>query len=440
MVLGLSNDVKVKVSSDKDCVQSLSVEMPVSAVQEKIEKAYEHVRARVKVPGFRPGKAPVEMVRQNYQEAAYEQAQDLLLREGVSEALKQKKIHAVETPVITSAAAFNPAKPFQFEFQVEVKPAFKVSGYKGLKINKTARPVTDQDLDKALESVAGMNARLVESTDDTVGKNHFAVINYEGFLDGKAIEGGKAENFLMDMAAPQAIAGLAEGLAGAKVGDDKDIPVSFPADSPSKELAGKQAVFKVKVVALKQKATPKLDNDFAKDLGFDSFDVLKARVRESLEKERDQAARAEVEKQVVDGLLAENEFPVPPSMVKRQTEYLLNRQRERITGQGVPAAEADKAVEGMTADATKEAEREVRLAYVLNAVAEAENVTVSDEEISAKIVSILERSQPQERENLEKALKGTYRDRIESEVRETKLMAWLIEHAKIKEVKEAKAG
>jgi trigger factor len=439
MVLGLStNDVKVKIASEQGCVQTLSVEMPTSAVQETIEKAFEQVRARVKVPGFRPGKAPIEMVKQNYQEAAFEQAQELLLREGVSEALKQKKLHAVETPVVTKAD-FNPTKSFHFEFQVEVAPSFKVSGHKGLKITKTVKPVSDADLDKALESVAGMNARLAESKDDTVAKTHYVVMNYEGFLDGKAIEGGKAENFLMDMSAPQAISGLAEGLLGAKVGEEKDVTVTFPADSPSKELAGKQAVFKVKVIALKEKVTPKLDDEFAKDLGFDSFDVLKTKVRESLQKERDEASRAEVERQITDGLLAENDFPVPPSMVKRQTEYLLKRQRERMTSQGMPEAEADKALEGMKAEAQKQAEKEVRLAYVLNSVAESENISATDAEINAKIASIVERSQPQERESLEKALRGGYRDRIESEVRDSKLMSWLIDHAKVKEVREGKS-
>lgn len=434
MVLGLSNELKVKVVSDKDCLQVLSVEMPVPQVQEFIEKAYEFVRTKVKVPGFRPGKAPIDMVKQNYQEAAFEHAQDLLLREGVSEAIKQKKLHPIDTPAITKAE-FNPIKPFQFEFQVEIAPVFKANGYKGLKINKTTKPVGEEDVTKAMESVANMNARLVESKADTVKKDNFAVINYEGFLDDKAIEGGKAENFLMDMAAPQAIAGLAEGLLGAKVGDKKDVTVTFPADSPAKELAGKQAVFKVDVVSIKEKNTPKLDDEFAKDLGFESLDLLKARVRESLVKERDQAAKSEVEKQIVDGVLAENEFAVPPSMVKRQTDYLLGRQKDRMASQGVPEAEAVKALEGMRADAQKEAEREVRLAYVFNAISDNEKITVSDEDVAAKIASILESSKENERASLEKSLKGAYRDRIESEVRESKLLAWLLEHAKIKEAK-----
>ncbi|MBV9080959.1 MAG: trigger factor, partial [Elusimicrobia bacterium] len=401
MVLGLSNDIKVKITEEKDCLRTLSVEMPPSAVQEKIEKAFEQVATRVKIPGFRPGKAPVAMVRENYKEAAYDQAQDLLLREGVSEAIKSKKIQAVATPVVTSVADFNPEKAFQFQFQVEVAPEFKVANYKGIKITKTVKPVSDADVEKAVKNLADLNARLIESKDETLGKTHFAVINYQGYLDGKPLEGGQAENFLMDMSAPQAIAGLAEGLLGAKAGDERDVPVTFPADSPSQELAGKQATFKVKLVAIKEKSVPAVDDEFAKDLGLPSLSELKSRVKENLVREREQAGKAEIERQIGDRLLEGNTFAVPASMVQRQAEYLVNRQKERMGQQGLSKEDIDKLVERMKPDAQKQAEREVRLAYVLDAVAEAEKIEASEDEITAKIASIVEKSDEAERAGLE---------------------------------------
>lgn len=437
MVLGLSGDIKVKVSSEKDCLQTFSVEMPNAIVKEKIDKAFEVVRGKVKLPGFRPGKAPIDVVREKFKDAAYEEAQDLLMREGVAEALKNKKLHPVQPPTVTSAD-FHPDKAFQFEFQVEVAPTFKLGGYKGLKLNKTLRPLTDDDVKKSLDNIANMNARLIESKAETIGQTHFAVINYEGFLDGKPIEGAKADNFLMDMSAPQSIAGLAEGLTGAKAGENRDVTVTFPADSPAKELAGKAAVFKVNVVALKEKSVPSLDDEFAKDLGVESIEVLKSKIREGLQRERDQQSRAEVEKQVVDRLLEANEFAVPASLVQRHTDYLLNRQRERLAQQGVSKEDADKLVDRMKADAQTAAEREVRLAYIMNALADAEKITVANDEIEARISAILQRSQPQERAALEKALKGGYRERIESEVREGKLFTFLIDNAKVKEVQEEK--
>ena len=433
MVLGLSNDIKVKVSSEKDCLQTLSVEIPNSMVQEKIAKAFEVVRGKVKLPGFRPGKAPIEVVKEKFKDAAYEEAQDLLMREGVAEALKTRKLNPVQPPTVTSAQ-FHPEKAFQFEFEVEVSPNFKLSNYKGLKINKPVSLVTDNDVLSALENIANMNARLVESKDEVLAPKHFAVINYEGFIDGKAIDGAKADNFLMDMSAPQAIAGLAEGLVGAKAAEHRDVEVTFPADSPAKELAGKKAVFKVNVVAIKEKVVPSVNDDFAKDLGLESLEILKTRVQESLQKERDQQSQGAVEKQIVDRLLEGNAFAVPASLVQKHAEYLLNRQRERMGQQGISKDDADKMIERFKADAQKEAEKEVRLAYIMNELADAEKIQVTDAEIEARISGILEKSQPHERPALEKALKGGYRERIHSEVRDSKLFAWLIANAKVKEV------
>lgn len=437
MVLGLSNDIKVKVSSEKDCVQTLSVEMPHAIVQNKIEKAFEVVRGKVKLPGFRPGKAPIEVVREKFKEAAYEEAQDLLMREGVAEALKAKKLSPVQTPTITSAQ-FHPEKAFQFEFEVEVAPSFKLANHKGLKLTRTVKPLSEDEVTKAVENIANMNARLVESKAEAVGPTHFAVINYEGFIDGKPIDGAKQDNFLMDMSAPQAIAGLAEGLTGAKSGETRDVTVTFPADSPAKELAGKQATFKVNVVAIKEKQIPNIDEDFAKDLGVESLADLKSKLRESMQRERDQQSKMDLEKQIIDKLIEGNTFPIPTSVLQRHTEYLLGRQRERLLKQGIAKTDADQLLTGMKAEAEKEAAREVRLAYIMSALAETEKIAPSEEEVNARIEAILQKSQPAERPNLEKSLRGAYKDQIESEVRDSKLFTWLIDNAKVKEVTEDK--
>lgn len=431
-MLGLSNDVKVKVVSENGCVHTLSVEYPKDKVLQKIEEAFKSVQNQAKLPGFRPGKAPIAMVKESFRGAAYERAQDILLREGVTEALKSKKLNPVGTPVIKTAE-FNPEKAFHFEFEVEVAPTVKLGTYKGLKLNKKSKAVTDEDVKKTLDQILEGNARLIESKAEVLEKNHFAVIDYEGLLDGKPIEGAKTENFLMDMAAPQAIAGLAEGLAGAKVGDSRDVPVTFPADSPAKELAGKQAVFKVKLNAIKEKSMPALDDEFAKDMGLESLEKLKERVRENLVAEQTRITQTDLEKQVVDRLLEEHTFAVPASMIDRQVDHLAQRQTQRLVSQGIPREALKGVMEKAKPELAKQAERDVRLAYLLNNIADAESVDATDAEISARIQEILERSQPNERAGLEKALNGTYRDQLHSELREGKLFSWLIEHAKVKE-------
>lgn len=432
MVLGLSSDLKIKLGQEKDCIQSVTVEWPASKVQEKIEAAFREVQAQAKIQGFRPGKAPLDYVRQNYQEVAYSRAQDTLMRDGVSEAIRTKKINAIQTPVVQTVQ-FSPEKPFSFEFHVEVAPVVKPDGYKGMKLTKKVNPITTADIDKAIHDLANANARLIESKDESLTMSHFAVIDYEGFMDAKPIEGAKAENFLLDMTAPQSITGLAEGLAGMKAGEQREVDVSFPEDSPSKELAGKKGSFKVTLKAIKQKQVPALDDEFAKDLGLESFQQLSDKIRLNLEKERDQAGRRELETQVIDHLLKENTFSIPPSHVERQVEHLTDRQKSHLSRQGISEEDLKKFLENTKVDTRRQAEKDVRLAYILNAIAEIEKIDVSEEEITTKINEIVSQSDPKQREAIEKMLHSSYRDRLRSEGRESKIFEWLIGNAKVKE-------
>lgn len=431
-MLGLTSDVKVKVLSEKGCVHTLSVELANSKVKEKIEEAFKNVQSQAKLPGFRPGKAPIEMVKEAFQGSAYERAQDLLLREGVSEALKAKKMTAIQSPSILNLQ-FDPNKAFQFEFEVEVAPVIKPTGYKGLKLTRKTSVVSEPDVDRAVSELAEMNSRLVESKADKVAINHHAVIDYEGMLEGKTIPGAKAENFLLDLSAPQTISGLAEGLVGAGLSEKREIKVTFPADSPAKELAGKEAVFHVTVKAIKEKSVPIVDDEFAKDIGVETLVKLKEQVRQNLETEKKRVSQTDIERQAVDLILEANTFEAPPSLLARQTEELLQRQTQRLLQQGIPQGEIVKFLEQNKAAIEKQAEKDVRLAYILNAIAAEESIEATDEEVAKKFAEILEKSEEKSRAKLEKALKEKYIEQVKSEIRETKLFAWMIQQAKVKE-------
>jgi len=433
MVLGLSNDIKIKVGSEKDCTQTISVEWPLSKVKEKIEEAFAQVQAQAKVPGFRPGKAPIDLIRESFKDTAYARAEDNLIREGVAEAIKSKKLQTIQSPVV-QLSNFAPDKSFQFEFRIEVAPDFKVSSYKGLKLIRKAKPVSDDEVQKALQNVADMNSRLIEAPEGPLSSTQFAVIDYEGFLDNQPIQGAKAENFLLDMSAPQTIAGLAEGLVGTKPGESREVSVKFPEDSPAKELAAKSAVFKVEVKAIKEKKVPVLDDEFAKDVGLESLVQLRQRIRESLEKERKTEERRDLETQIMDSLLQENKFSVPASMVDKQSDLLVARQKDRLGRQGVAKQDVEKFIaERLKTDIRQQAEKEVRLAYVLNAIAEAEKIEASDADVEARVKEILEETDPKQRHSVEKLLRSSYVERIKSELRESKLFDWLMSSAKIKD-------
>jgi len=320
MVLGLSNNLKIKFGSEKNCVQTITVEWPVSKVREKIEDAYKKVQAKVKMPGFRPGKTPIDVVKQTYKETAFAEAQESLLEEGVTEALQSKKINPVQSPVVQSLQ-FDPDKAFHFEFKVEVAPNFKISNYRGLKLTKKEKTVDDQAVQKTINEIAQTNARLTESKEEILKKTHFAIVDYEGFFNGKPIEGAKTENFLIDMSKPQIISGLAEGLEGIKVGEQREISVQFPEDSPAKDLAGKDALFHVKLNAIKEKQVPIVDDAFAKDLGMESLDKLKEKVRENLVVEWERTERQNLEEQIGTKLLEDNKFSLPPQCGSKAARF-----------------------------------------------------------------------------------------------------------------------
>lgn len=435
-MLGLTSELKIKIESEKDCAKKLSVEWPAAKVKEKITAAFDSVKNQAKLPGFRPGKAPADLIKKSYAGVAYERAQDDLLREGVTEALKQKKINPVAPPVILKVD-FDPEKPFHFEFEVEVSPTVKVSSYKGLALTrKRAKPNKD-DIEKTLKQLVEGHAKLVESKSETLGEKQFAVVDYEGTLDGKPLEGGKATNFLIDMAAPQGITGLAEGLKGAKAGETREVPVTFPADSPSKELAGKQAVFKIKLSAIKEKLVPNLDDEFAKDLGLASLDELKKRITENMEVELKHSSERDMRGQITDKLLAKNEFAVPRSLVAQQAEYLAARQQETLQRQGFPKDQAKKLLESMKAEVEKQAEREIRLQYLLESLAEIEKIEVREDEISARINQVLETVEPKDRKASEDALRNKYLPTLRLELRDNKVYDWLMKSAKVTDEVEA---
>ncbi len=433
MAFGLSSEIKIKVNPDKDCVHTVSVEWPTEKVKEKIEEAFVSVQGQAKIPGFRPGKSPLELVKKSFQETAYARAQDILLREGVTEAIKVKKINAVSTPVVQTFQ-FSPDQPFQFEFKVEVVPNFKLSGHKGLKLSQVSKSITEENVEKSLKNIADANAQLIESEQKTLSPHHFAVVSYEGFLDGKSIPGAKADNFLMDLSAPQAISGLTEGLIGAQVGEERDVTVKFPEDSPAKDLAGKDAIFKVKLVTIKEKKTPAIDDDFAKDLGFDSLAALKAKVRENLEADLKQSQKRELGKQITEKLLEENKFPVPLSLIEDQTKHIINRQQSRLLRQGLTKEDLDKLTAQNLEATKKQAEKDIRLAYILDSISESEKISATEAEIQRSIEEIISRAEPSEQAVLKIAFQGEYKARVQNEVREKKIFEWLIQNAKIKPI------
>ena len=214
-----------------------------------------------------------------------------------------------------------------------------------------------------------------------VAKNNFAVIDFEGKIDGKPFPGGSAKNYLLDMTTPQTIAGFSEGILGAKPNEERAVPVTFPADYAHKEFAGKQAVFQITVKEIKEKKLPALDDEFAKDLGLGSSAELQTKVKENLEKEETARADKELEDQLFQALLDKNTFSVPPTLVEHRIQTLIQRARTRLERQGMPQPNDPKTDAALREKVRPEAEKDVRLSYLLKAIAEQEKLENVDAEL-----------------------------------------------------------
>jgi trigger factor len=424
--------VKVKIKKREDCVVTASVTVGKKEVEEAVEKAFRTVQARAKMPGFRAGKVPMDIVKKNFDGHAREEALDKLLRASVFQALQEEKLQAVATPSITEMD-YKPGTALKYEFTVECEPDIELKKYKGFALKKKIKTFTDADVDKSVDSLREGNARLVESKDAEVSMKHCVVVDSVALDGDKPLEDTRAQDQIVDMASPQSLPGLSEKLVGAKAGEKRVFPIDFPADHPNPQFAGKPVTFEVTVKTIKEKQLPAADDEFAKDLGVESLAALKVKIKESLDKEFQKGSRADLEKQVTEELLKEHIFAVPPSLLKERIGQLNEHLKNYLMQRG--ASDADWAAnEAKMGDKNKgEAERQLRLGYILSAVAKEEKIDVTKEDLNAHVQKILDGVEPAQRarakELLEKQKSSLY-----SQLLEEKIYNDIIKNARVEEV------
>lgn len=424
-------DLKVKIKERKGCAAELSVEVPADRVQAALDESYERVRAKVKMPGFRAGKVPLDVVKKNFPDAAWEDAVDRLLRESVHQAAEEEKLPLVSVPTVNKIDG-QPGKALRFDVWVECAPDVSVKDYKGLPIQKKPVAVSEADLEKRLADLRDAHAKLVLSKDAVVAGHHFVVVNYDSFLNGVPVANGQAKDQLIEMSAAQTVKGFTEGLVGAKDGETRDVAVEFPENHPQKTLAGKTVQFKVTVTAIKEKSLPALDDEFAKDAGATSLDDLKAKIRKDLEATQTRAQRQDLEKQVIDGLLQRNPFDVPASQVDERAKHLTEQLRHFLREQGASDEEWKANQDKLLERNRPEAERQVRLSYILGKIIDEEKLTVSDQDIEVQVRKIVDSIAPERRSDAEKWMEGR-RDTLRAQLREERLFDFLIQNAKVTE-------
>ena len=365
---------------------ALTVEVGAADFEAAVEKAYKKQRGQIRVPGFRPGKAPRKMIEAMFgAQVFYEEAVNIALPDAYEEAVKEQELQVVGYPQVELLDVGK--EGFSFKATVAVFPEMTLGQYKGLEAPRAEAKVTDEDVDARLKEMAERNSRMV-SVDRAVEKGDIANINFEGFLDGKPFDGGKGEDHDLEIGSGSFVPGFEDQLIGMKAEEERDINITFPEDYHA-DLAGKAVVFHVKVNAVKVKEVPAIDDEFAKDVSeFDTLDELKADVRGKITAEREEAAGRAFEDilmgKVADGLTGE----IPDAMVEAQAQRFVDNFRMQIQSQGLPFDKylemTNMDVDSLLEQAKEPAARQVKMDLAVGAIIKAEGLEATDEDVDAE--------------------------------------------------------
>lgn len=376
------------ISNSKTAVNTAEVEFKSSAeeFEAAIQTAFLKKRKNITVPGFRKGKATRKMIETQYGEGVfYDEAVNTLYRENIDNVIKEAGLEVVDMPSI-EVTSVNRDEGVSFKAVFTTKPEVNISDYKGLKATKVVKTITDEDVDGELKIRQDRNARIIDVTDRAARKDDTVIIDFEGFVDGKGFEGGKADKFSLVLGSGQFIPGFEDQVIGHGIDESFEVNVTFPEQYSSEELKGKPAVFKCLIHEIKGKELPELDDEFAKDISeFDTLDELKADIKSKLEKDAAQAADDQVETDLNNALIDKLEGEIPGAMYENRISEMVRDWEYRNRFQGVTVKDflnyTGQTMEQFRENFREAAEKQIKLRLALEKIAQLENITASDEEL-----------------------------------------------------------
>ena len=413
------------------------VKLEITIEAEKFENAMKKVYFQnakyFNIPGFRKGKAPMNIVEKYYgAQIFYEDAFNEVATEAYDEALKENKIDAVSKPEV-DIIQMEKGKDVIFTAIVQTKPEVELGKYKGVEISKVEYTVEDKDIEHELGHMQEHNSRLITIEDRALENGDISTIDFEGFVDGVAFEGGKAEGHELEIGSGSFIPGFEEQLVGMKIEEEKEIKVTFPEEYFSKDLAGKEATFKVKLHAIKKKELPELDDEFAKDVSeFDTLAELKASIKEKLEKSNEQRAKYETEEAAIKAVCETAKLDIPSGMIDLEVDNMLKDFEQRLSYQGLNLEQylnmIGRTEEEMRKEYEPQATEAIKSRLVLEAIINAEKIEASEEEINAKMEEMAKNygkkvEELSENENLKKYL--------DEGIRSEKALEFIVKNAKL---------
>ena len=414
---------------------TLKITVDNNKFEEAVNKAYNKTKGKYNIPGFRKGKAPKVVIETQYGKGVfYNDAIDMLFPEVYPEAIKELNIDPIDRPDL-DIEEISKDNGLVMVVNVEVKPEFELGAYKGIEISKVDNTVSEEDVEARLNEMVNRNARLTSVEDKALENGDTAVIDFEGFENGVAFEGGKGENYNLVIGSNTFIPGFEDQLVGKKAGEEVEVNVTFPETYHAENLAGKPVVFNVKVNDVKVKEVPALDDEFAKDTTeFETLAELRADVKAKLEEQAKNAADAEMRNALVEKVSANTEVEVPEAMVQHQIDNMLMELNYQLQYQGLNLEQllqmTGRGLDELREERRADAERLVKSSLVLEAIAEKENVEANDADVDAELVKMAAMYN-MEVEKIKSSLRETDIEDIKGQIKIRKTLDLLVENATI---------
>ncbi len=387
--------MSLQVEKMEKNMAKLTIEVSAEDLDKAMQNAYQKAKGKIAIPGFRKGKAPRKMIEQMYGKGIFlEDAANALIPEHYSKALEECDLEIVSQPEIDVVQA-EPGKAFIFTAEVAVKPEVTLGDYKGLEVPKSEVEVTDEDVDAEIKKEQEKNSRTVTVEDRGAENGDITTIDFEGFVDGVAFEGGKGTDYPLTLGSGSFIPGFEDQLVGAKAGDHVEVNVTFPEEYQAAELAGKAAVFQCDVKKVEAKELPELDDDFAQDVSeFDTLAEYKEDIKKNLTEKKEKEARAEKENAAVDKAIENAQMEIPDAMVDTQVRQMINDFASRMQSQGLTMEQyfqfTGMTVEKMQEEMKPQALKRIQTRLVLEKIAEVENIQPTEEEVNEEISKMAE--------------------------------------------------
>ncbi len=427
---------------DKNKV-SLEVSVEQDKVEEALNEAYRKVVGKVHVPGFRKGKVPRRILEARFgQEVLYEDALEILVPDAYEKAVEETELEPIDKPDV-SIKQMEPGKPLIFEAKVEVKPEVELGQYKGIEVEQVDTEVTEEDVDNYLKEMQEKHGKLVVSEEGEITEGDIAVIDFIGYLDGEPFEGGKGDNYSLEVGSETFIPGFEEQLVGCKLGEEKEVKVNFPDNYQSEELSGKEVVFNVKINEIKRKEIPALDDDFAKEVSdFDTIEELRQDALNKLKENAEKEARVELENRIVEKVAENANVEIPKALVDQEIDRVMNEFLQQLRMQGMTFEQycqlTNKTQEDIENDNRPEAEKRVKANLTIDAIIREEGIIAQEEDVEEKIEKLAKQYQ-QEPEDIKSYFEAQGQlNMITREITFRKAIDFLVNEAKINKVQESK--